>query len=521
MRSQHYAVATATKPTYAVTPLFWVIGQCLAISAISSLALWLRVNLFMYVFVAMATSMIVLTSAVLVEFNEIVFNPQDLPVIGPRPVSPRTYSAARFFNLMLYVLVLTVSLNIFPTIVGAGMDDAGPWYVPAFLTASISASLITVCVTVLLLSAVGRSETLEQWKAFLAWTQIILFAIAAYGGQLMFRRHDHAVEVWLAFPPEWVYWLPPAWFARFVDVVCDVPSVALVGTGAVMLMMTAALCLMTVWRLASLYRDMQPLPVTVKERFMPPERVGAVSRSGMMLAASTREQRVGFWLCSRALWQNAALRMRCLYPLNVSLAIVLVGLLSQQFENPLVSRDLSLTLLPILSVYLTAAAVPVIVLNLTFTEGHEAAWILRTAPLPDPSGIAVGGAKSIQLWVMTPLCLLLAVVMLLTWHDPWAAVGHAFLMWLMSWLCAMAALWLVVPDLPLSQPAARGSSLGPAVVPLAAFTCAASLLTGLHYQFSANAVFWVSMIPLTIIAATLFRILACRRLNRIFAGAVR
>lgn len=515
LRSQHYAAATATKPTYAVSPVFWVIGQCLAISAIMSLALWLRVNLYMYVFLALSTSMVVLASAVLVEFNEIVFNPNDLNIIGPRPVKPQTYTAARFFNLMIYVVALSVALHIFPAVVGAAADDAGLWYIPAYLTAAITSSLSTVCVVVLVLAAAGRSEAMEQWKALFAWTQIVLFGICAYGGQLMFRKDTHDVEVWLAFPPEWVHWLPSAWLAQYVDQCCAAPGPGLLGTGIILLTLTATLCVLTVWRLSVLYQDMQPLPVTVRERKMPQELIGSLHRRGMAFVARRREERIGFWLCSRALRTNASLRMRCLYPLNIPLAIIFVGFLSGQFSNPLTDTDLSKVLLPILAVYLTASAVPVMLLNLTFTDGHESGWVLRAAPLQDHSGVSVGAAKAIQIWVVTPICLLLGLAMLLHWQDPIAAIAHAGLAWCSSWTASMAALCLLIPDLPLSQPASRGSSLGPAVLPLAAFSCAASVLAGIHFLAAPQLIFWVVAFGVCLLTSVICRKLASRRLNRI------
>lgn len=516
LRSQHYAAATATKPTYAVTPLFWVIGQCLAISAISCLVLWLRVSLYMYVMTSIAVSVVVLTSSVLVEFQEIVFNPRDLSVLGPRPIDARTYAATRFCNLLVYVGALIVSLSIFPTILGAAMPDAGTWFVPAFLVASLSASLVSVCITILLLSAVGRSESLEQWKAVLAWTQIVLFAICAYGAQLMFRQHTHAVEVWMAFPPKWVHWLPPAWLAKFVDLSCEQPSLKLLGIAAILLTSAFGLCALTVARLTSMYSDMQPLPLVQRERVMLSERVGTLPVPDWMRSLGSLERRVGFWLCSRALWQNATLRMRCLYPLNIALALVLVGLFADQFANPIVERDIQQVLLPILAVYLTAAAVPVILLNLTFSEEHKSTWALRTAPLKNPAGIALGGAIAVQLWVVTPLAVLLGIVMFSAWQDPVAALGHAIWMWGLCGVSGAAAIAFVVPDLPLSLPPARGSSMGPAVIPLAAFTCAASCLAGVHYLCAPYALFWGMGVVVLLCVWQGCRRFALRRLNRMF-----
>ena len=352
--------------------------------------------------------MLVLATTVLVEFHEVVFNPQDLGVIGPRPVSPRTYTAARFGNLLFYVGMIFAALNLFPIIVGAGLNDVSFWYVPAFLTATVCGSLTAVCLVVLVLAAVGRSEKLEGWKAVLAWTQIAVFAVAAYGGQLMFRNQGHATEVWLAFPPEWAQWLPSALLARFVDAACESPSLKLLGIGAGML----AFHRRAVWRdglssLAALPHHAADPVVHARASYARGRYRIARIQHAWQSTACPREARVGFWLTINAMLDNAAHRMRCLYPLNVAVAVVLVGFLSGQFENPLATKDASLIALPILSVYLLVLAVPVIVLNLTFSEWHESSWILRSAPLANPYGIAKGSVIVVQLLLVTPASLLL------------------------------------------------------------------------------------------------------------------
>lgn len=515
LRGQHFTAATGTQPRHVISPLFWVVGQCLTLSAVTSLVLFLRIDVFMYAFIGIATSMIVLASTVLVEFHEVIFHPQDLPIIGPRPVTSRTYSAARFTNLMFYVALMFVALNIFPAIVGAGLDDAGFWYLPAYLVASLTGGVLTVCVVVVVFAKLGDSESAEGWKSLLAWVQIVLILIAVYGAQLMFRNADHKAEVWMTFPPDWVQWIPPGWLASFVDGACDQPGWELAGLGALMLVMTGAACVLTVQRVGRLYEHMQPVVHATPGKPMPAELIGTLMRPWTRLVARSREERVGLWLCSRALWNDSSLRMRCLYPLNMALAVVLLGVGTGQFDNPMTSHDIERVLLPILSVYLIALSVPVIVLNLTWSDSSDAFHVVRTAPLENPSGIAFGGGKSVMLWVVTPLCLLLFAVDCIVWRDPLAAGLHSGLAWMVSWLTTLASLWMVIPDYPLSQPAARGSGIGPAVIPLAVFSCATSFLGGLHYVFASTAWFWVAAGVIGVVMSVVLKSAARRRLNRL------
>lgn len=284
-----------------------------------------------------------------------------------------------------------------------------------------------------------------------------------------------------------------------------------------MLIVTGAFCAATIWRVAQLYESMQPVRSTTRERIMPESEVGALSCSPLARRLMSREVRIGFWLTTRSMLDNAAHRMRCLYPLNVAIAVALVGLLSGQFANPMTSQETSLIALPVLSVYLLALAVPVIVLNLTFSEWHTASWVLRSSPVENPYGIALGGAVVVQLLITTPACLILAVGMGTAWGDPVSALLHGTLAWTASWLAAVASLAFAVPDLPLSLPAARGGSLGTAVVPLAGISCVASFIGGLHVIFASRPEFWVATFVAVLVTSLVVSSFAKRRLNR-FAG---
>lgn len=100
LRGQHFAQATATKPHYLLSPLFWVVSQCLTLSAGTSLVLCARVDVCFFAFVHLSLGMVVTPTTLLVEFHEVVLNPGDLQVLGHHPVDPTTYAAARCVNLL-------------------------------------------------------------------------------------------------------------------------------------------------------------------------------------------------------------------------------------------------------------------------------------------------------------------------------------------------------------------------------------------------------------------------------------
>jgi hypothetical protein len=489
LRGQHYARATAHKPHYLVSPLFWVVGQCLTVSALTSLLLFARVDVGFFAFVGLATSMLVLASAVLVEFQEIVLDPRDLDMLGHRPLSPRTYAAARFTNLLFYFGLLFVALNLFPLILGVGLRDAGPWYAPAYLAAALAGNLAMLAAVVLLLSFVGSSQRVEGLREVLAWVQILLILVVFYGGQLTLRDGTHALQMWGAYPPDWVRYLPPSWLAWFVEEAAVAPSTRTMAVGAALLGVAVLAVVLTVARLTWLYRRMQPGVLHGRVRPMPAQRVGGLGWASWL--ARGPEERLGYWMCRTFLGRDANLAMRCLLAFNLAAAAVILGLCSDQFANPGRETAPALVLLPVLSVYLIALAAPVIVYNLTYCKDSGGGWVLRAAPLQRPAGVGRGACKAMMLWLVTPVCVGFGAVAGWYWHDPVAGLLHAALAWALSWPAALAGLWLLAAGLPFSLPPARGTALGVPPLPLAALGAVACTAATLHCLFAGSVWFWV------------------------------
>lgn len=518
-RGAHYSQSTGVKRREVLSPLVCVIGQCLLLSAITAGVLYRRVDVFFYAFANLSMTMIVIAAAVAVEFQEVVFDARDAEAIAPRPVSARTYSAARFANLMFYVLAMWLALNLFPLIVGAGLQDAGAWYAPAYFAASLAAAIITAGGTILLLAAVGDSARLNRWRDLLAWVQVALLLIVGYGAQLMFRRRDYALEMWAAFPPEWVRYVPSTWPASFVETAAVQPTLSTLGTGAAMLALAAVVCAAAVVRLGALYGGVHPLGRTRRATTVPLCSVGEVPGLCARLVCRNRAERAGFWLFQTMLRRDAGLRMRCLYALNTVAAVVILGLGIGEFDDPMQVRRIEQVMLPILSVYLVALAVPVALYNVTFVKDAAASWVLFAAPADPPEGIARGACKALLTFVIGPVCVVLGAVAAWAWQAPVSAFAHAALALLLCWPTALASLWIATPAHPFTREPARGGSIGPIAIPLAGFTAAAMAVASLHYLWAGSVWFWPAAFAVAIAGSFWLGARADRRLRALWERA--
>jgi hypothetical protein len=516
LRGQHYASATATRPQSIFSPLFLVAGQCLTVSALASLLLFARVGVFFFAFVSLTLSALLTMTMLLVEFHEVVLDHRDLERLGPCPITPRTYAAARLGNLLFSFTLMFLALNLIPTIVGAGLRDAGPWYAPAYLVAALAGNLLGTALVLLLLSLGGLAGRLEALKQLLAWTQIVLILVVFYYGQMVLRDSTHALQRWAARPPAWVGMLPTAWLARLVERAAVVrPDLAVLGGFAIAVAAALLGMGLALLRVAGLYRSLQPRARVASARPFPAVRLGSLAAPGLGWLFRTAEERIGGWLCWTFLRREPGLALRCLFAFNLVVAVMVLGVATGQFADPWVERDPAKITFPILAVYLVPLALPVVLFNLVFTRDSAGSWVLGGAPLARPSGLSRGVCKAVQLGVVTPCCVLLGIVSGSIWEDIPAALLHAGLAWMLAWPAALASLWLVVPALPFSAPPARGVSLALPPLPLAAFSLVAFSLAGVHYLFADRPMFWGASFAACLVAGAWLGRKADARLARV------
>lgn len=480
-RSQQFGRATATGPKALITPLFWVVGQYLLLNGALSVVLFARVDAFFFALITLGTSMLVVATSVIVEFNEVVLDTRDLEVIGHHPLPVRTYSAARTANLLGYVLLMTASLNVFPAIVGVGLRDTGWTFLPVYALAALLGNLAVVGAIVLLYTVLLRGRPGEGAREVLAWTQIILIMVAVYGGQAVFRDSQSRLEMAAYSLPAWVMALPPAWLAQAVDSFGPgrlEPAWWILALGV---LVAVGVWVAAIWRLSVEYARMQPgssgwRRVTLPRLPQPGSLLGPMMR----FLLRSREEAAAFWLCSTMLWRDHDLRMRSWPSLGVVVALLVLGLFSGQLGDPLAEPGRG-SILSIACLYLLVFPLPTIAYNLNFSRDHSAAWLLRSAPLADGAGFAEGIRKAISYRLLLPLLLVLFVVYGLVWRD----LGHALLHLVVGWLIIVggghATQIGIVRSLPFSRPLARGGTMGSIALFAGIVNGFAMLLAAVHY----------------------------------------
>ncbi|MEO1269950.1 MAG: hypothetical protein AAFX99_17830 [Myxococcota bacterium] len=141
LRNGHFGRATGAKVQDWMSPLFWVVAQYLAIGALLAGVLFARVDARFFAIASLTVSAMVMATALIVEFNEVITGDADRAVLGHQPIPLRTYAAARLTNLLGYVVVMTAALNLGPAIVGMGLRDTGIGWLPTYAGAALLTNL--------------------------------------------------------------------------------------------------------------------------------------------------------------------------------------------------------------------------------------------------------------------------------------------------------------------------------------------------------------------------------------------
>ncbi len=496
LRSQHYGRATGSKPSELIPPLYWVVGQFLFVSAICSAILFGRVAVESFVLVNLTVSIMLGTSSVIVEFNEVVLDVGDLDILGPRPISRRTYAAARLTNLGFYMGLIITAVSIFPTIMGAGLRDAGPGFLLTYLLASVVGTAGFMLLAIIIYSLAPPSRDRRDLRDMLAWIQIIVALVAFYGAQLMLRDSGRAIETFLDRAPSWFVWIPSAWLASAVAAAATHPVIENLRWAAAALLGLGLLAIMAWLRLMTYYSRAQTGSIEAKLVRSPSRSRRLIGPWAAKLAG--RGSCAGpVALCLLMLRRDQDLRLRTWPALAPIMVFFCIGLCLKELADPMAGNS-SRGGFSIAVVQLVVLAVPTIIHNMGYSRDHVASWLFLAAPQRRRTVYAEASRRAACHGVLLPVMVGLWVGFSILWRNPIHAAVHCGLGWLAVLAASHFTLWGMHYPLPFARPAARGAATGPVLPYLAGVGTLATAVGGAEYGARASWL-WLSVLGLALL----------------------
>jgi hypothetical protein len=381
----------------------------------------------------------------LVDFTALVVSPDDYTVLGARPVSSRTYFAARLTSILLYIGGVSAVLALFPALGYAFWWHLGAAGFAATFAAvvlcDLSAAVLIITAYVVMLGVVHPAR-LRRAFSYLQLVSMMGFYGAYYLSMQGFRD-SFLFDLSFGDRP-WMWANPASWFAAFVRLAsADAGSGVLLAAAAAVSVSIACvplaaggLSLEYAQRLGEITAVAEP-PRTARRRWLPGFRAGEARAIAVLIAAQFRfDQRF---------------RMAILGIVPLILFYLLLGLDSGALEDPFAPGTDGTGGAPL---YMAVVFVPMTLqAGLQYSDSWRAAWIFFATPA-SPARLILAAKNFVAMWFLGGYLLLLAAIWSVYYERVWHAVFHAGVIGLLAHMLLQLAVMLK-PALPFASESRR------------------------------------------------------------------
>ncbi len=415
-----------------------------------SLGLWISQDLFLGGVFVITYVMFMIGTAALMDHNAAIASPDDYLVLGSRPVTSRTFFAARLTNILAYTSGMTTLFALLPItafFIRWGIL-VGLASIVAIYAASLFTALLMIAIYAWLLGVAGA----VRLKRLLSYVQFV-FSFLVYGGYFVIINYltETAVAA-IRLPKTWpVLLMPPAWFASLLETAAGRLSVrevapALAAVGAV-----AGIALFVRGRLSLQYAQRLGELMSAGARTTTAARTNAMS----LVFFPRGESRAVAMLIRSQFASDLKFRMSVLAILPLTLIYLVMGIsrhggLGDPFEQQGLAEGLGLITLAVLMFP------GMLKLSLSQSDAFRASWIFFASPA-DRARLVTAAKNVLLVSFVLPYLIFVAAVLVFFTDNVAHLLVHLLIVGLVSHL-VLQVITFVDPVLPFSKPHMKGRS---------------------------------------------------------------
>jgi len=418
-----------------------------AMGVVVALAVWFTSDLFLASMIVLSYVMFMIATAALLDHNAAIASPDDHAILGFRPVTSRTYFAARLANVFVYTGAMTTVFSYMPIV--AFFARYGAFVGIAAIVAIAAASMATALTMIVGYAWLMRMVGAQRLKRVLSYVQFLM-SFVVYGGYFMLSRlFQVGIVARLELPKSpWLLLLPPAWFASYLEVAAGRTSAAEILP---ILASLAALGLLTVMlggRLSLEYADRLAALAAVSTQVAP----SRPTRRGFLF---TRGEARAVALLIRSQFRNdMKFRMGVLAIVPLTIVYLLMGLhdggIGDPFEEGGAGQGMSMITIAVM-MFPT-----MLKLNLARSDSYRASWIFFASP-SDRARIVQASKNILVVTFLLPYLIVVGILLAYFTTSIPHLIVHLLVMVLVSHL-VLQLVTFVEPELPFSRPLVKGTS---------------------------------------------------------------
>ena len=395
---------------------------------------------------ALAYSTTLCATAMLADYSAQLLLPDDADILAHRPIDSRTLFAARVTNVLFYVTLVGLSLNLPPAILGIAVGGLKfPLiFLPVAFLADYVATGAVLAVQALLLRVLDR----ERFKDVLAYVQGAL-GLLVFASYQFVPGLSRPLSGELADAPTWMLALPPGWFAGLVELGLGKHGPVVLGLAGLALAISVVALPLALRRIASQYGE-EPIRMQVAARVerVAPSRLARIAGLGLVGPA-----RAGFNLAWAQLARERTLKMQMIPILLLPVAMLAgIGMDRQaRLGDPFAPGTWPMYIATYVSVMLLAF----LTRYLRYSPYSDASWIFTISPLDRPADLWRGARRALLFRLVGPIVLVLSTVLAFL-IPPLHALAHVAVA-AASGVFLASLFALGQKDLPFSLPRQRAA----------------------------------------------------------------
>jgi ABC-2 type transport system permease protein len=382
------------------------------------------------------------TTALLTQHTPTIVAATDYSILGPLPISSRTFFAVRLTNIVFHATLLTALVS-WPVVIAQtfarGVHLArGFAAVPALFACSLATAFTIVAIYGVLLRTVGPARI----QRVLGYTQVFLGTIAYGGVFLLLGFTNHSLVTDASMPRGvWLYFLPPAWYASYLELASGTTDASVWSRAAISAVFLVAMAVLFRGSLAASYAENLSRLTTD----IPVARDGRGRRAAWLFKRN--EPRAVALLVRAHFRHDVRVRLGILSTIPLTVLYMFIGARDGSGGDPfLLDQDGG----PLSLVAIAVLFFPTILIqHLSTSDAFRAAWIYFVTPA-SRTRLTIA-LKNVIVWLfLAPFVVFLAA--LLTWQYQHAVHGivHAAFLGLLGHIVLQGAA-LVDPRLPFAS----------------------------------------------------------------------
>jgi hypothetical protein len=362
--------------------------------------------------IVIGISLFMMISLMISDFSAVLLDLSEKNILLPKPIDSRTFNAAKTTHICIYLMGLSLSLNLIPLVTGT--IKHGALFFVIFFIEMILAVLIVIALTALLYTLVLKFFDGERLKDIINYFQIFLAFLFSFGYQLVGRVFDATNMSAKYVPRLWHALLPSMWFASPFGILID-------GNKQSFLIFLFILAILGPIILMIFYIK-RVVPYFEKNLQKLNENGGIVIRRGQkrkefiaVLVCKDKIERSMFKFTQNMIATERNLKLK-VYP-SLAMAVflpVLFMFMGREHDKSLIDSIQTgyggkIHLLMYITIFLLCFCTAFI----NNSDNYKGAFIYKTLPIQNPGVILKGAVKGTIFKLIIPLYILEAVAFLI------------------------------------------------------------------------------------------------------------